>query len=121
MVVIVVFLSIHYVIAAPTLAPPDGNPTFPLQGEQGIQGDPGPAGTFGTCTSKVANCSYNYNGSCSIQVNADSGWKVTGGLCRTTDTRDAHEHNGWGGTYITCQCYGTIGNGTCSAVTEKTG
>lgn len=42
-----IFLTISSVIAAPTQAPPTGNPTFPLIGADGPEGTQGPAGATG--------------------------------------------------------------------------
>jgi len=41
------FFAINYAFAAPSQAPPNGNPTFPLQGPTGNTGNQGPAGPPG--------------------------------------------------------------------------
>lgn len=88
-----VFFTFSYVIAAPTQAPPNGNPSFPLQGPQGPQGNngnngsqgpQGPAGPAGpqgpaggtSCTVCIRQCDWNGSGPCgSTCANEGAGWQ----------------------------------------------
>ena len=107
------FAAISYVIAAPTQAPPNGNPSFPLQGpsgstgSQGPQGPQGPAGTFGTCRHRQASCNSAAFAGCSVTANVTSGWTMTGGNCRRTP--DVANYLVWntGATSgsISCRCH----------------
>lgn len=70
------------VFAAPTQAPPNGNPSFPLQGQPGptgpagpagAQGQQGPAGTWapGQCQVCVRICDFNGAGPCATSCGTE--------------------------------------------------
>lgn len=68
--------------AAPTQAPPNGNPVFPLTGPQGPAGAQGPQGPAGPSGTSTLNCtqvtSYAWT-SQSYTVSCPSGYLATGG------------------------------------------
>lgn len=81
-VLIVLALFAMATFAAPTQAPPGGNPTFPLTGPEGPEGPEGPAGPPGSsgasasisCTTVSQTFSEAFT-----TVTCPSGYKATGG------------------------------------------
>lgn len=80
--VLVVIFTVATAIAAPTQAPPNGNPAFPLTGPAGPtgpQGPQGPQGIPGTAASLDCRMqSQSFSGT-QQTVNCGSGYIATGG------------------------------------------
>lgn len=75
-------LAVAIVFAAPTQAPPNGNPSFPLSGPTGPQGPQGPQGPAGTSGSSTLNCVQNstsFAGTSTVVSCPGSGYIATGG------------------------------------------
>lgn len=82
MAMVAVILTVTAVIAAPTQAPPNGNPAFPLTGPQGPtgptgaigpQGPTGPSGTWAPnrCEVCVRICDFNGAGPCATSCGVE--------------------------------------------------
>lgn len=83
LITIVILLTVATAIAAPTQAPPNGNPSFPLTGPTGPTGPQGPQGPAGPSgAAATLNCATNSAsfGGTSTVVSCPSGYTVaTGG------------------------------------------
>ena len=106
--------AIATVFAAPTQAPPAGNPSFPLTGptgpagQQGLQGIQGASGVT-TCRQQISSCYSPAYGGCSVSRSATSGWKMTGGSCEAQYNASGGGLHAWltssSDTSINCYCH----------------
>lgn len=97
LIVIAAVLAIASVNAAPTQAPPTGNPTFPLTGPAGPIGPQGPQGISGATA--VLDCttqSQSFSGQ-SVTVSCGSGYVATGGgfYLSDGDNNGLNWNNAW--------------------------
>lgn len=80
---LLLFVFTLVAVAAPTQAPPNGNPAFPLTGPQGPVGPTGPTGPQGPSGATATfTCATNYNSftGTSTTVSCPSGYSyATGG------------------------------------------
>lgn len=89
-------------LAAPTQAPPNGNPAFPLTGPQGSQGPTGlqgatgatgPAGTWAPnrCQTCIEVCDWNGSGPCSQTCATEgNGWSSRAPFYGDVDGNDTY-------------------------------
>lgn len=93
-------IAVSVAFAAPTQAPPNGNPSFPLTGPTGPAGPTGPQGPQGTPgTAATLDCNtqtQNFTGT-SITVSCGGGYVATGGgfYLSDGDNNGLNWNNAW--------------------------
>lgn len=95
-----IFLTISSVIAAPTVSPPDGNPTFPLTGPQGPEGPGGPGAPAGSIIFyDGATCPAGWEevtdarGRYIVGLNGGTSGSVIGSSLSNGENRTVGQHN----------------------------
>lgn len=103
-----IFVTLSSVTAAPTVAPPNGNPVFPAVGPTGPQGPQGPTGPSGASAS--LSCvqgftTHTVNGG-TYYANCPAGYVMTGGGLEMNNGSDNEKgiiwSQPWGNTAWRC-------------------